>query len=301
MIGTKSWRPRRRFSLLPHGERSGRLRSRRPRGSPKFPLPSRRLHRVDSTFLPWAPLPSLRRHAAAGAHFHKLARPSATARLRSHHEQQLLHSGWLGDQGARPHRVLRHRRRQPCLSLRSQHRFGARVYVPLRRSAFKLRASAVGAGRARCRCPPAIPGRWPSASGHRGRSTAVDLNTRVRGHLIVGQGVLLVHCLGAPSLLPHYSLLPVPSPAADDACLRTGQGPFQGRPNRIAARASTSSTRPTAPSRTARRGAEGTEAGNFHGAPGKIFSWVQDMCLSRTSKKKEIKRHGRCRTIRSKM
>ena len=46
---------------------------------------------------------------------------------------------------------------------------------------------------------------WPSACGHRGRSTAVDLNTRVRGHLIVGQGVLLVHCLGAPSLLPRYS------------------------------------------------------------------------------------------------
>ena len=34
---------------------------------------SRRLHRVDSAFLPWAPLPSLRRHAAAGAHFHELA------------------------------------------------------------------------------------------------------------------------------------------------------------------------------------------------------------------------------------
>merc|ERR1711959_277656 len=109
----------------------------------------------------------------------------------------------------------------------------------------------------------------PSGPLHRCRS-----NTRVRGHLIVGQGVLLVHCLGAPSLLPHYSLLPVPSTAADDACLRTGQGHFQGRPNRIAARASTSSTRPTAPSRTARRRAEGTEAGNFQGAPGKIFSWV---------------------------
>merc|ERR1711959_790663 len=38
VIGTKSRRPRRRFSLLPHGERSGQLRSRRPRGSLKFPL-----------------------------------------------------------------------------------------------------------------------------------------------------------------------------------------------------------------------------------------------------------------------
>merc|ERR1711990_195790 len=44
VISIKSRRPRRRFSLVPHGERSGRLRSRRPRGSLKFPLPSRRLH-----------------------------------------------------------------------------------------------------------------------------------------------------------------------------------------------------------------------------------------------------------------
>ena len=131
MIGTKSRRPRRRFSLVPHGERSGRLRSRRPRGSLKFPLPSRRLHRVDSTFLPWAPLPSLRRHAAAGAHFHKLARPSATACLRSHHEQQLLHSGlaWLGDQGVKSSSSSTTSSTAPFLSLRSQHRFGARVCV----------------------------------------------------------------------------------------------------------------------------------------------------------------------------
>ena len=45
VISIKSRRPRRRFSLLPRGERSGRLRSRRPRGSLKFPLPSRRLSR----------------------------------------------------------------------------------------------------------------------------------------------------------------------------------------------------------------------------------------------------------------
>ena len=95
MISIKSRRPRRRFSLMPRGERSGRLRSRRPRGSLKFPLPSRRLRHFDSTFLPWAPLPSLRRHAAAGARFHKLARPSATARLRSHHVQQLP-PFWIG-------------------------------------------------------------------------------------------------------------------------------------------------------------------------------------------------------------
>ena len=131
VIGIKSWRPRRRFSPVPHGERSGRLRSRRPCGSLKFPLPSRRLHRVDSTFLPWAPLPSLRRHAAAGARFHKLARPSATARLRSHHEQQLLHSGlaWLGDQGVKASSGSTTSSTASCLSSRSQHRFGARVCV----------------------------------------------------------------------------------------------------------------------------------------------------------------------------
>ena len=91
--------------------------------------------------------------------------------------------------------------------------------------------------------------------------------------------------LGAPSLLPRYSLLPVPSLAADDTCLRTGQGPFQGRPNRIAARASTSSSWPSSPSRTARRGAEGTEAGNFRGGP--IKGHLSG--LSGLSKKKEIK------------
>ena len=85
--------------------------------------------RVDSTFLPWAPLPLLRRHAAAGAHFHKLARPSATARLRSHHEQQLLHSGlaWLGDQGVKSSSSSTASSTVSCLSSRSQHRFGACV------------------------------------------------------------------------------------------------------------------------------------------------------------------------------
>jgi len=172
VIGIKSWRPRRRFSLLPHGERSGRLRSRRPRGSLKFPLPSRRLHRVDSTFLPWAPLPSLRRHAAAGAHFHKLARPSATARLRSHHVQQLLHSGWLGDQGARPHRVLRHRRRQPCLSLSIGSELVSMCHSAALLLSFVL--FAVGAGLARCWLP-SHPGevaicQRPSGPLHRCRS-----------------------------------------------------------------------------------------------------------------------------------
>ena len=95
---------------------------------------------------------------------------------------------------------------------------------------------------------------------------------------------------------PCYT--PVPSPAADDACLRTGQGPFQGRPNRIAARASTSSTSssPTSPSRTARRGAEGTEAGNFRGGP--IKGHLSG--LSGLSKKKEIKGTVASEAIRSK-
>ena len=106
MIGTKSRRPRWRFSLPPHGKRSAHAPISAAARVTKFPLIVF-IHvahdAADSAFLPWAPLPSLRRHAAAGAHFHKLARPSATARLRSHHEQQLLHSGlaWLGDQGVK--------------------------------------------------------------------------------------------------------------------------------------------------------------------------------------------------------
>merc|ERR1712216_752187 len=128
VISIKSRRPRRRFSLLPHGERSGRLRSRRPRGSLKFPLP---LVVFIATFLPWAPLPSLRRHAAAGARFHKLARPSATARLRSHHVQQLLHSGlaWLGDQGVKSSSSPTASSTASYLFLRAQHRFGVCVCV----------------------------------------------------------------------------------------------------------------------------------------------------------------------------
>ena len=38
MIGTQSWYPCWHFSLLPHRERSDRLRSRRPRGSPTVRL-----------------------------------------------------------------------------------------------------------------------------------------------------------------------------------------------------------------------------------------------------------------------
>jgi hypothetical protein len=116
-------------------------------------------------------------------------------------------------------------------------------------------------------CPP-IPGRWPSASGHRGRSTAVDSNKPCSSSTSPWSGCARLcssRCTLACSLQPHYT--PVPSPAADDACLRTGQGPFQGRPDRIAARASTSSTSSWPTSRTARRGAEGTEAGNFRGGP----------------------------------
>ena len=169
VISIKSRRPRRRFSLLPHGERSGRLRSRRPRGSVKFPLPSRRLHRVDSTFLPWAPLPSLRRHAAAGAHFHKLARPSATARLRSHHVQQLLHSGlaWLGDQGVKSSSSSTASSTASYLFLRAQHRFGVCVCVHtppcFQPSCFRRWCRT-------CSVLAALPSRGGGhASGHRGR------------------------------------------------------------------------------------------------------------------------------------
>ena len=161
---------------------------------------SRRLHRVDSAFLPWAPLPSLRRHAASEAHFHELARPSATTRLRSHHEQQLLHSGWLGDQGARPHRVLRHRRRQPSLSLQA---FVLSPLVPDELGVAALRPSRGGG----------------HASGHRGRSTAVDCNKPCSSNTSRWSGCALSsssQCTLACSLQPPYT--PVPSPAADDTC-----------------------------------------------------------------------------------
>jgi hypothetical protein len=121
------------------------------------------------------------------------------------------------------------------------------------------------------------------ASGHRGRSTAVDCNKPCSSNTSRWSGCALSsssQCTLACSLQPPYT--PVPSPAADDTCLRTGQGPFQGRPNRIAARASTSSSWPSSPSRTARRGAEGTEAGNFRG--GFIKGHLSG--LSGTSRKK---------------
>jgi len=113
VIGTKSRRPRWRFSLLPHGERSARAPISAAARVTKFPLIVF-IHvahdAADSAFLPWAPLPSSHRHAAAGAHCHKLARPSATA------GQPVLPPRaaapfWLGlgIKESRLHRVLRHR------------------------------------------------------------------------------------------------------------------------------------------------------------------------------------------------
>ena len=159
------------------------------------------------------------------------------------------------------------------------------------RRAFKLRAFAVGAGRARCWLP-SHPGEvaMPAAIG--AASTAVDSNKPCSSNTSPWSGCARLcssRCTLACSLQPHYT--PVPSPAADDTCMRTGQGPFQGRPDRIAARASTSSTSswPSSPSRTARRGAEGTEAGNFRGGPIKRTPvWAL-----RVVKEKRHKRHGR--------
>ena len=155
------------------------------------------------------------------------------------------------------------------------------------RRAFSLRAFAVGAGLARCWLP-SHPGEvaMPAAIG--AASTAVDSNKPCSSNTSPWSGCARLcssRCTLACSLQPHYT--PVPSPVADDTCMRTGQGPFQGRPDRIAARASTSSTSswPSSPSRTARRGAEGTEAGNFRGGP--IKGHLSG--LSGLSKKKEIK------------
>ena len=73
MISIKSRRPRRRFSLLPHGKRSARVPISAAARVTKFPLIVF-IHvahdAADSAFLPWAPLPSSHRHAAAGAHCH---------------------------------------------------------------------------------------------------------------------------------------------------------------------------------------------------------------------------------------
>jgi hypothetical protein len=167
------------------------------------------------------------------------------------------------------------------------------------RRAFSLRAFAVGAGLARCWLP-SHPGEvaMPAAIG--AASTAVDSNKPCSSNTSPWSGCARLcssRCTLACSLQPHYT--PVPSPVADDTCMRTGQGPFQGRPDRIAARASTSSTSswPSSPSRTARRGAEGTEAGNFRGGP--IKGHLSG--LSGLSKKKEIKGTVASEAIRSKM
>ena len=154
------------------------------------------------------------------------------------------------------------------------------------RRAFKLRAFAVGAGRARCRCPPPWEVAMPAAIG--AAPPLPTLNKSCSSNTSRWSGCARLCsslCTLACSLQPHYT--PVPSPAADDTCMRTGQGPFQGRPDWIAVRASTSSTSswPSSPSRTARRGAEGTEAGNFRGGP--IKGHLSG--LSGLSKKKEIK------------
>ena len=209
MISIKSWRPHRRFSLLPHGERSGRLRSRRLCGSLKFPLPSRRLHRVDSTFLPWAPLPSLRRHAAAGARFHKLARPSATARLRSHHVQQLLHSGlaWLGDQGVKSSSSSTASSTASSLCSRSQHRFGVCVCVHtppcFQASCFRrwCRTSSVFAA-----LPSRGGGHLPAAIG--AAPPLPSLINHVRATRVVGHGVPVSALLTAPSLVRRSPTTP---------------------------------------------------------------------------------------------
>ena len=169
VISIKSRRPRRRFSLcLMASARVGSdLGGRAGHSSSHCHLV---VCRVDSAFLPWAPLPSLRRHAAAGARFHKLARPSATARLRSHHVQQLLHSGlaWLGDQGVKSSSSSTASSTASSLSSRSQHRFGALHTPPcFQASCFRrwCRTSSVS-------LPSALGG--GHASGHRGRSTAAD-------------------------------------------------------------------------------------------------------------------------------
>ena len=102
--------------------------------------------------------------------------------------------------------------------------FGVRVPCV---GTLRRHASAVGAGQARCRCPPTIPGMWPSASGHRGRSTAVDSNKKTGSdNRLVGQGVLLLPTLDTPSLLPHCSpsraqrqMMPAHCPVEPPPCL----------------------------------------------------------------------------------
>ena len=115
MISIKSWRPRRRFSLLPHGERSGRLRSRRPRGSLKFPLPSRRLHAsIQLSFLGRRFLRCvatlLLELVFTSSPAHPLRRAYAPTTCSS---SSILDWLGLGIKESSPHRVLRHRLRHP--------------------------------------------------------------------------------------------------------------------------------------------------------------------------------------------
>ena len=153
MIGIKSWRPRRRFSLLPHGERSGQLRSRRPRGSLKFPLlvvfiastrPSflgRRFLRCVATLL----LELIFTSSPA----HPLRRAYAPTTCSS---SSILDWLGLGIKESSLHRVLRHRLRHPLSREISASVRGLCLCAHSAvLSAFVL--FAVGAGLARCWLP----------------------------------------------------------------------------------------------------------------------------------------------------
>merc|ERR1712216_497008 len=212
VISIKSRRPRRRFSLLP-------------------------LVVFIATFLPWASLPSLRRHAAAGARFHKLARPSATARLRSHHVQQLP-PFWIGlAWGSRSQVLIEfYGIVYGTLSL-SEFSASVRSFVSVctLRRAFKPSCfSPLVPVRARC-WQPSHPGEVAICQRPSGPLPPPStLNKPCSSNTSPWSGCARLcssRCTLACSLQPHYT--PVPSPAADDTCMRTGQGPFQGRPERI--------------------------------------------------------------------
>merc|ERR1711990_1145032 len=137
VISIKSRRPRRRFSLVPHGERSGRLRSRRPRGSLKFPLPSRRLH--ASTQLSSLGAASFVASPRCCWSSFSQARPPIRYGAPTLPPRAAAPPFWLA-WGSRSKASSSSTASSTATLSLSQHRFGARVYVPLRRSAFKLRA-----------------------------------------------------------------------------------------------------------------------------------------------------------------
>lgn len=155
---------------------------------------------------------------------------------------------------------------------------------------------AVGAGRARCWLP-SHPGEVAICQRPSGPLPPPStLNKPCSSSTSPWSGCARLcssRCTLASSLQPHYT--PVPSPAADDTCMRTGQGPFQGRSNRLAARIDLFTTYGLSPSRTARRGAEGTEAGNFQG--GGPLSGFSPGCQKTRDKKRRSFRTTRSKHV----